>query len=51
MALPALPLLTDDASDNDKALWLYLSHLRDSLEGFTHPDGMWVSYTYEDDEP
>lgn len=35
MALPPLPQLTDDATENDRALWLYLSHLKDSLDSYT----------------
>lgn len=35
MPLPPLPTLSDEADQDVKALWLYLGHLRDSLDSFT----------------
>ena len=35
MPLPPLPTLSAEASQDDKALYLYLKHLKDGLDGFT----------------
>lgn len=35
MPLPPLPILSADADDDKKALWLYLAHLKDSFDSFT----------------